>query len=194
LKLINTTAYSTRDLKKLFTRIAKDELDPAKRKRVVFKVVYSKKGRISGCAYVGGINGTMRLPKPPYPLNMASLAMVIAHEMAHLRGMRHNQMRGMSGYTWRGNKYKTIYAWADEHNISIKDAPKPKRKSRAPQQPFRQFDKVIDSIEREDGDWWIYLLPGWSYDGGHQIHEDTVEACLSALQSLDRCDCEDCHA
>lgn len=122
MRLVNQTIYNTRDLKKFFTRIAKVELEPEKSKRVLFRVVYSHRGRHSGCASLGGCHGTVRLPKPPHAIKMPSLAMVIAHEMAHLRGMDHNRMRGAARYSW---DYGRIYDWAGAYTIGIK-SPKAK--------------------------------------------------------------------
>jgi hypothetical protein len=124
-KLNNFTVYSTRDLKKIFTRIAREELNPNQAKHVQFKIIYSKKGRISGCAWVGSWDGTIRLPKPPYTLNHATLAMVIAHEMAHLRGVEHGAAMHCGRYSWQWGDYKTFYAWANEYPISVRE-PKPK--------------------------------------------------------------------
>jgi len=118
--LLNSTCYSTRELKKMFTRIAKDELAPEKAKRVRFKIVYSKEGRHSGCAYVGGTLGTLRLPKPPHKIDPVKVALVIAHEMAHLRGLHHNQMRGNFSYNWTDNRYRNIYSWANDIVILVK--------------------------------------------------------------------------
>ena len=101
MKLNNSTCYSTRDLKKIFTRIANQELDPEKAKRVYFDIVYSK-GSHSGYATVGGTRSTIRLPKPPFKLDHAQVALVIAHEMAHLRGLTHGAAMH-SGFAGRKN-------------------------------------------------------------------------------------------
>ena len=125
MRLSNSTVYSTRDLKKIFTRIAKQELDPAKAKRVRFKIVYSKMGHHSGCAYLNGTLGTLRLPKPPYKIDHAKVAMVIAHEMGHLRGLEHGAAMHCGRYSWTHGDYKTFYAWANEYPIGVRQ-PKPK--------------------------------------------------------------------
>jgi hypothetical protein len=121
-KLLNTTCYSTRDLKKIFTRIANEELQPEKAKRVKFKIVYSKEGRHTGCAYVGGTHGTIRLPKPPHKLDMAQVALVIGHEIGHLRGLRHGSAMHCARYSWTHGDYRTFYAWANEIPIAIKES------------------------------------------------------------------------
>jgi hypothetical protein len=140
MKLKNETIYSTRDLKRLFSRIASQELDPERAKRVTFKVIYSRKGRRfvendsygsghNGWAYVNGTFGVIRLPKPPTPINKRALAMVIAHEMGHLRGLHHGAAMNCPRYSWR-HDYRTFYAWADEYPVTIKEprvaAPKAK--------------------------------------------------------------------
>ena len=124
MRLSNSTCYSTRDLKKIFTRIANQELDPEKAKRVYFDIVYSK-GSHSGYATVGGTRSTIRLPKPPFKLDHAQVALVIAHEMAHLRGLHHGASFHCARYSWTHGDYKTFYAWAHEYPISVR-VPKPK--------------------------------------------------------------------
>ena len=125
MKLSNSTVYSTRDLRKIFVRIAKEELLPEKTKRIRFKIIYSRKGRHSGCAYVGGVNGTIRLPKPPHKLDHAQVALVIAHEMAHLRGLEHGAAMHCGRYSWTHGDYKAFYAWANEMSIGVQ-TPAPK--------------------------------------------------------------------
>jgi hypothetical protein len=112
-------------LKKLFTRIASDELEPEKSKRVIFTVTYSKQGRHTGCAYLKGIHGTLRLPKPPHAIDNTKVAMVIAHEMAYLRGVEHGANMHCARYSWTHGDYKTFYAWANEYPIGVRE-PKPK--------------------------------------------------------------------
>ena len=121
MRLINSTVYSTRDLKTIFARIAKEELDPAKAKYVRFKIAYAKQGGHTGCAYVGGTLGTIRLPKPPHKINPRYLCMVIAHEMAHLRGLDHGVNMHTGRYSWQYGDYKTFYAWADEYPIRVRE-------------------------------------------------------------------------
>jgi predicted SprT family Zn-dependent metalloprotease len=125
-KLVNKTHYSTRDLKKLFTRIAKDELNPDKAKKVVFTIKYWRSNWTGGCAYVGGTHGTLKMPKPHHKLDMPAIAKTIAHEMAHLHGLHHGAKMHCARYSWHHGDYKTYYAWANDYSIShLETASKP---------------------------------------------------------------------
>lgn len=60
-------------------------------------------------------------------VNKPWFACVVAHEMAHARGMRHRQMLGAARYTFRGVKegattYRDYYAWANDYPVEPKPA------------------------------------------------------------------------
>jgi hypothetical protein len=146
-KLLNKTCYSTRDLKKIFTRIANEELQPEKAKRVRFKIVYSKQGRHTGCAFVGGTHGTIRLPKPPHKLDMAQVALVIGHEIGHLRGLKHGAAMHCGRYSWTHGDYRTFYAWANDITIAVKTAP---TKPPAPPKTDVKLSHAVKMLEKNE--------------------------------------------
>jgi hypothetical protein len=47
-------------------------------------------------------------------------------------------------------------------------------------------DKVAEYFHDEDG-WWLDLLPGWSRDGVHTIHTDTISDMVSDFSDIQRC-------
>ena len=55
-------------------------------------------------------------------VNRPRLAHTLAHEMAHIRGMGHKQMRGSSRYDW-GEGWEGRYAWADSFPLEAKVQP-----------------------------------------------------------------------
>ena len=65
------------------------------------------------------------MPKPPHKVDNAQVALVIAHEMAHLRGLKHGADMHCARYSWTHGDYKAFYAWANEMSIGVR-APKPK--------------------------------------------------------------------
>ena len=115
MRVINKTNWRTDQLKAIAQRVAKDELDPEKAKRMTitfettrprYKRAYSS-GR---CHYLGGNSIIVRLHKDLQ--NKTDLAGTLAHEMAHARGMDHGQMRNSPRYSRVGN-YREIYAYAE---------------------------------------------------------------------------------
>lgn len=52
--------------------------------------------------------------------------------------------------------------------------------------------RVTDfSDERfDENGYWVYLVPGWNYEGGHSIHEMTVRQVRLAFSSIVRCESE----
>lgn len=114
MKITNQTHWRTDHLKAFVNRVAQDELDPEKRKSFRVYFTYARgHGFSSGHAPYHGNRIHIRLSsgnngKLP---SKTDLAMVIAHEIAHSRGMHHWQMQG-GRYNRRGD-YKERYAWAE---------------------------------------------------------------------------------
>lgn len=82
------------------------------------RVVYTR-GRgtgSSGCASYYSRSFTVRLAK--INPDKTDFAMVIAHELAHTRGMKHTHMRGNSHYHRIGS-YRTIYGWAENLPLDV---------------------------------------------------------------------------
>ena len=135
MKVINKTHWRTDQLTKLLHEVAKLELDPEKKKNIIVTFKYSR-GRHSGYAYIGGQNAVIRVPKAG-PVNVVHLAWVIAHEFAHLRGLRHREMRG-SKYMWAGRHY---FDWAGTYPIEKKPA---KEKPKAADVQDVRYKRVLE--------------------------------------------------
>ena len=145
MKLTNHTSYSTRDLRKIITRVAQHELNPDKAKLIRFEIVYSKKGHHTGCAFVGGTRGTLRVPKPPHPLDKLKFAMVAAHEMAHLRGLNHGAVMQCARYSWK-HDYRSFYAWVSEYSVAFQKPvqERPKAKNEVLSGKLGHAQKMLD--------------------------------------------------
>lgn len=124
MKVRNRTHWRTDHIRAFLLRIAKDELEGhwAGAKGIHVDVVYTRPGRnragySSGCATIGGVCMMIRIAKETPDL--IDFAHVIAHEMAHLRGVRHNAMRDYSRYMRVGN-WRELYAWAKEMPLERK--------------------------------------------------------------------------
>lgn len=135
MKIDNRTHWNTAHLRAIITRVAIDELDPAQRRHVTVRVVYGKNGRgSSGVAYgrslavvrVASGNPTWRtkhgVPEPP--VDKVDFAGTVAHELAHLRGVKHSQMRGCPRYR-RVDGHRDRYAWAEAMRLERKTKPCP---------------------------------------------------------------------
>ena len=127
MKITNHTKYDTRDIMKLVNRVAKDELNPGGLKNARISIKYRRNGGIGGWCYYGTIaqpNVRMRLQLPRTNLDVVSLALVIAHELAHARGAKHREMNKRR-YKW-GEGWRDLYAYAKDFPIGVKtDPPKP---------------------------------------------------------------------
>lgn len=124
MKVINETVYETRDLKAIFQKAAEMELEPAARKRLRVKVVYSR-GRHSGCAWLNSSRATVRVPHPYsrarfwVKLSPTKLAFLACHEFAHCRGMQHQQMPSYLK-DWSAADAHERYIWARELSVRVK--------------------------------------------------------------------------
>lgn len=104
MRIENRTRYETAPLRELVRRVARNELDPEKRRRVTvyFKETrgVSHDGALGRCG-LGGNRVTIFLPKNSRRLRPNVVAHVLAHEFGHARGMTHSEMRGNPRYSWR---------------------------------------------------------------------------------------------
>src|SRR6185436_17871046 len=64
MKIINQTIWRTDQLKAILQTAAEIELEPAKRKRLIVTVSYTRGGHSSGCAWIGGRHATVRIRHP----------------------------------------------------------------------------------------------------------------------------------
>ncbi len=54
-------------------------------------------------------------------------------------------------------------------------------------------DTRIDEIRREgDGEWFVYLSPGWQLDGAHCFGEDTRRDVARTMRRVRPCECAEC--
>ncbi len=125
MKIINHTQYSTRDIMKLVHRVAQDELDPGQLKnRGRITIKYRRGKGMGGWCYVGSMQNPdvrMRLNLPRTNLDVASLALVIAHELAHAKGLHHRDMNA-TRYKW-GAGWRDRYAYAKNFPIGVQAEP-----------------------------------------------------------------------
>lgn len=56
-------------------------------------------------------------------------------------------------------------------------------------------DLWSESGHRDNGRpcWWVRLEAGWSFDGMHGLHEDTLGELERRLRDVRPCDCEGCR-
>lgn len=93
LKVINKTDWDTQDLRKLILAGMKEvlEKDDWRYKSMEVRVKKSKCGCVHGSAYYNSNRMRLSLPKEFEPIR---LAWVIAHELFHINGHTHKDMRG----------------------------------------------------------------------------------------------------
>jgi len=121
--LTNRTHYNDSHIRAFIQRIARDERpDLCKRGAPALKVIVSYRHNTrgsSGCAYLNSNWMTVRLPKDATLVCKTDFAKVVAHELAHTRGMTHATMRGNSRYRRIGG-WRNHYAWAETLPLDVK--------------------------------------------------------------------------
>ena len=140
MKVINSTEYQTRDLKKIFIECCKTKLDSWKNLRV--EVSYSKSRWITGKAPYGRrkveiflpknpidkeyIEAKWTIPRPYAYLNFKRvLAWVFIHELHHVLNRHHREMIGNYYNHWR------FYAANPEKMNWVDDLPLRKKEIKA---------------------------------------------------------------
>lgn len=128
MRIRNLTPYRTNHLRAFVARVAKDELDAAQRKelRVTFRTKIRRGwrrqvGTVSGIAYVGDPRAGMTIYLTG-SVDRRRLAHTLAHEMAHVRGMRHPMMRRTARYGL-GEGWDDLYAYAETLPLERKATP-----------------------------------------------------------------------
>ena len=120
MKIDNRTHFQTSDLRHLLQRVAEIEFDPDVRKRLRVEIRYGRRlqnGACSGRARLGSPWTRVRVPSTG--VDPVDFAMVAAHEMAHVRGLRHRDMN-TSRYD-RTQNWREVYAWAADYPIGVKE-------------------------------------------------------------------------
>jgi len=155
MKIINKTKWQTKHLRAFVSKVAQDELEPEKRKRVIVAFVPARQQRgCTGYAYVGGRSCQINVPTKSDPAQWKrSLASTIAHELAHLHGhkgerwMRRSKRYGYTKHT--GERY----AWADampleEKPAQLKPKATPAEKAEAKRKATEKLIKQWETKEK----------------------------------------------
>ncbi|MGH7164042.1 MAG: hypothetical protein ACREIS_00785 [Nitrospiraceae bacterium] len=105
MKIVNETRYETAPLRELARRVAAEELNPAKARRMVVRFRETVRGitrdaALGYCWTIGADRVSIFLPANPAKLDIEKVAHVIAHEFAHARGLKHPDMRNNPRYSW----------------------------------------------------------------------------------------------
>lgn len=135
MRVANKTRWDSKPLRKLIARIAEDECESDKRKRLRVHVVPARQQYgCSGLASLGGSWSTIRLPtKVVWTEHLQiDLCTVIAHELAHNHGhrgerwMRRSVRYGRPRGEAEREQRRALYAWAlaPEYMMRLRE-PKP---------------------------------------------------------------------
>lgn len=123
MRIKNETRWRTDHLKALIGRVAKEELEPEQKKKLLVTVRYRKSNaRTWGHATIGTpfhqvLRMRLLLPFPGREFDKPKHALIIAHEMAHCRGLRHREMKS-SRYDWVEG-WKERYAYAEQFPMEL---------------------------------------------------------------------------
>lgn len=172
MKIYNHTNYRLSHLRAFCQRIGKYQLEPDQLRNLRIHINYRRDGSrmepnkeldihpepygARSCSGKAFLNSSLMYVNVPASLiDRIDLAMVIAHEMAHTRGMTHNQMRGHPQYR-RVGVYRQFYSWAESMPLEkylekmkadpvqkIIPEPKPKK----PIQVVR-FEKISEQVKK----------------------------------------------
>lgn len=119
MKVINKTWWNTRDLKRIISRVATQEVDLPRRKFLKAEIRYGHKPfGVSGYAWLGGNLFVIRVSK--VRVDPIAFARIVAHEIGHCIGLEHHRMRGTKRYA-RAKGSNEFYAWAREYTIAKKE-------------------------------------------------------------------------
>lgn len=98
--ITNETRFRTADLRKMLRAAAPLVFDPDEKPKMRVRVVYARRANVTGCASIGGTSMLLRIGKEFRDIR--EVGALIVHEMGHLKGLTHQQMRGGSRWTWKG--------------------------------------------------------------------------------------------
>lgn len=118
MKIVNKTMWRTDQLRAIVSRVAQDELDTEKRKYLEVIVEYRRANAcVIGRAQRRGY--WIKITIERENVDRVLLAHIIAHEMAHSRGLQHSEMRGCARYDYTEG-WRDYYAWANQMPIEKK--------------------------------------------------------------------------
>jgi len=112
----NETTYRTADLRRIMRGAASEVFDPWQKMVIHARVIYARRGNVTGCATIGGTSMTLRIGKGID--DMRQVGALVVHEMGHLRGLGHPEMRGAARWTWRG--YPRGMPWPERQERWLK--------------------------------------------------------------------------
>jgi hypothetical protein len=121
MKIINKTDWRTDDLRRIISRVARDELNAEHRRCMRVVIGYSRRNRYTGYAWYNSNDAVLRVGRDS--VDPIKLALLAAHELAHCRGTKHRDMHTRR-YDFR-EEYREYYAWAVDMSIRKKE---PKKK------------------------------------------------------------------
>jgi hypothetical protein len=149
MRVTNSTRWNTKDITRLIYRVAKDELQAGQLKKANIKVKYARKNStcLGDCTYGTPqdprVNMTLNLKHPGEEIDMVQLAHVIAHELAHSKGIHHRDM-GNARYGWTDG-WREHYSWARAFPVGLN--PEHAEKCHAEKVMLQRADAVIKAEE-----------------------------------------------
>lgn len=121
LKITNNTDWSTRDLRKLALRVAREEEMERHPYALHITFDYQRRGTyLRGYAYYHSGRSRILLPRGGgnAVVSVVDVAHTMAHEFAHNKGIGHRQMRGNAAYDRNHPKWREVVAWAEQVTVA----------------------------------------------------------------------------
>lgn len=151
MKIVNHTHWDTRDIMRLVYRVAQDELNPGQLKgRGRITIKYRRGDGIGGWCYYGTIQNPdvrVRLNVQRDHVDPVTLALVIAHELGHAKGLKHRDMNE-TRYKW-GVGWRERYAYAKDYPIRRKAVPpKPSKEQALDLRHQKTHAKAVDMVAK----------------------------------------------
>lgn len=149
--LMNKTHYRDDHIRAFLTRgmqAERPDLCKVGARAMKVEVVYRRRSiGSSGCAYLHSHWMRVRLPKPIELVDKTDFAHVIAHELAHTRGLDHARMNSCATYG-RVGRWRELYAWAEQLPLEVK--PRIVRKAPAPDEKLAHCQSMLKAaVTRE---------------------------------------------